>query len=105
MESEINMNKQAQSNIDEIGTRAGGKKRDNCHRHESGESNNGSSARLNSAVERGEELIANLGGKAEDRVKNADRAIREHPYQALAIAADLGALVALLLARGRKGGK
>ena len=56
-------------------------------------------ARLAAALERGKEVFGRVRQKAVEGAKAADEAVHEHPYQAIAIAAGVGALVGYLLAR------
>jgi ElaB/YqjD/DUF883 family membrane-anchored ribosome-binding protein len=55
-------------------------------------------ARLAAALERGKEIFGRVRQKAVQGAKAADEAVHEHPYQAIAIAAGVGALVGYLLA-------
>lgn len=55
--------------------------------------------RLAAALERGKELYGNAREKAVAGAKVADSAVRENPYQAIAIGVGVGALVGYLLAR------
>ena len=59
--------------------------------------------RLAAALERGREIAGDVRDKAVEGAKAADEAVREHPYQAIAIAAGIGALVGYLL--GRRGSR
>lgn len=58
--------------------------------------------RLTAAIERGkdkyQELYDDVREKAVDGTKAADVAVRENPYQAVAIGVGVGAMVGLLLA-------
>ena len=100
------MNKQTQPNINEMGALAGDKGEMMAAAADLANKTIGAArARLCSAMERGEELIVDLQNTTRNRLKNADRAIREHPYRTIAIAAGLGALLGLLLARGRNPGE
>ena len=55
--------------------------------------------RLTAAIEKGRETWDNVREGAVEQVKAADEVIREHPYQSLAIAFGLGALLGLLVSR------
>ena len=55
--------------------------------------------RLAAALERGKELYGKAREKAVAGAKAADSAVRENPYQAIAIGVGVGALVGYLLAR------
>jgi ElaB/YqjD/DUF883 family membrane-anchored ribosome-binding protein len=55
--------------------------------------------RLAAALESGKELIGRAREKAVERAKAADQVVRENPYQAIAIAFGVGAVIGFLLAR------
>jgi len=55
--------------------------------------------RLAAALERGREIAGDVRDKAIQGAKVADEAVREHPYQAIAIGVGIGALVGYLLGR------
>lgn len=55
--------------------------------------------RLAAALESGKVLYGRAKEKAVEGAKAADEAVREHPYQAIAIAVGVGALIGYLLAR------
>lgn len=96
------MNKHSQSNANETGTSADGKGAVKTAVTDlASETTGAARERLNSAMEKGEEVIAGLRECAADQAKSADRAIREHPYRTIAIAAGVGAIVGFLLARSR----
>src|SRR5256885_833606 len=59
--------------------------------------------RLNDAVATGKDLIADWKETTTDRVKAIDQALRERPYQTLAIVAGVGLLLGFLFARSRSG--
>ena len=59
--------------------------------------------RLAVALERGKELAGCVRDKAVAGAKATDEAVREHPYQAIAIGVGVGAILGYLLAR-RSGG-
>jgi ElaB/YqjD/DUF883 family membrane-anchored ribosome-binding protein len=68
----------------------------------SGEGGNGSREmrqRLSSAIETAKATYRRLEEKAITGAKAADKAIREHPYQSLGIAFELGLLVGVLVTR------
>ncbi len=56
-------------------------------------------SRLTSSIEKAKEMCARLQEQTVEATKAADRAVREHPYQAVGIAFGLGLLVGLLAAR------
>ncbi|HEV2436391.1 MAG TPA: DUF883 family protein [Verrucomicrobiae bacterium] len=55
--------------------------------------------RLAAALERGKEIYGRVKGKAVKGAKATDRVVREHPYQAIALGAGLGAVIGYLVAR------
>lgn len=55
--------------------------------------------RLNEALEHGKEIYGGLRGKVADCARAADVTVREHPYQGIAAAFGLGALLGFLLTR------
>ena len=55
--------------------------------------------RLNEALTAGKEAVARAQEKASQGMQAADQAIRSHPYQSVAVAFGLGALVGLLMTR------
>ena len=55
--------------------------------------------RLSAAIEKGRETWDDVQKGAVEGVKATDEVIREHPYQAIAIAFGLGALFGLLVTR------
>ena len=57
--------------------------------------------RLAAALERGKEIAGDVRDKAVAGAKATDKAVREHPYQAIGIALGVGALLGYLVARRR----
>jgi ElaB/YqjD/DUF883 family membrane-anchored ribosome-binding protein len=55
--------------------------------------------RLAAALERGKEIAGNVRDKAVAGAKAADEAVREHPYQAVAIGVGVGVLIGYFIAR------
>jgi ElaB/YqjD/DUF883 family membrane-anchored ribosome-binding protein len=55
--------------------------------------------RLAAALERGKEIAGRVRDKAVQGAKAADEAVHEHPYQAMALALGVGALIGYLAAR------
>jgi ElaB/YqjD/DUF883 family membrane-anchored ribosome-binding protein len=55
--------------------------------------------RLAAALERGKEVYGRVREKAVEGAKVADEAVHEHPYQAIAIALGVGAIIGYLAAR------
>ena len=56
--------------------------------------------RLAAALENTRDMYGRVREKAADGVKAADEAVREHPYQAIAIAIGVGAVIGYLAVRG-----
>ncbi len=54
--------------------------------------------RLATALERGKEMYGQVRVKAAEGVKATDEAVREHPYQAIAIGVGVGAIIGYLIA-------
>ncbi len=61
--------------------------------------------RLAAALESGKKIIGQVKDKAVEGAKATDEAVREHPYQALAVAFGVGAIAGYLISRrcSRKG--
>jgi ElaB/YqjD/DUF883 family membrane-anchored ribosome-binding protein len=55
--------------------------------------------RLAAALERGKEIYGRVREKAVEGAKAADEAVHEHPYQAIAIALGVGAILGYIVAR------
>ena len=55
--------------------------------------------RLAAALERAKEIAGRVREKAVEGAKATDEAVREHPYQAMAVAFGVGAIVGYLAAR------
>jgi ElaB/YqjD/DUF883 family membrane-anchored ribosome-binding protein len=55
--------------------------------------------RLTAALERAKEIAGQVRDKAVQGAKATDEAVREHPYQAMAIALGVGAVIGYLAAR------
>ncbi len=55
--------------------------------------------RLAAALESSKEIYGRVRDKAVEGAKAADQTVRENPYQAIAIALGVGALIGFLLAR------
>lgn len=62
--------------------------------------------RLAAALESGKEIYGRARDKAVEGAKGADRAVHEHPYEAIGIALGVGALLGYLVSRrcSRNGG-
>ena len=55
--------------------------------------------RLAAALESGKQIYGDVRDKAVEGAKAADKTVRENPYQAIAIALGVGALIGYLAAR------
>jgi ElaB/YqjD/DUF883 family membrane-anchored ribosome-binding protein len=55
--------------------------------------------RLTVALERSKQIYGRVREKTVEGAKAVDEAVHEHPYQAIAISAGIGALIGYLLAR------
>jgi ElaB/YqjD/DUF883 family membrane-anchored ribosome-binding protein len=55
--------------------------------------------RLAAALESGKQIYGNVRDKAVEGAKAADKTVRENPYQAIAIALGVGAVIGYLAAR------
>ena len=55
--------------------------------------------RLAAVLERGQEIYGRAREKAVEGAKVADKAVHEHPYQAIAIGVGVGALIGYLVSR------
>jgi ElaB/YqjD/DUF883 family membrane-anchored ribosome-binding protein len=55
--------------------------------------------RLAAALESGKEIYGRVREKAVEGVKAADQTVRENPYQAIAIALGVGAVIGFVVAR------
>lgn len=60
-------------------------------------------ASLESAIERAKLACQRLEEKTVAAAKAADKAVREHPYQALGVMFGVGILIGVLAARSRRG--
>jgi ElaB/YqjD/DUF883 family membrane-anchored ribosome-binding protein len=58
-------------------------------------------ARLAATIEKAKDVCETLEQKTVAAAKATDKAVREHPYQALGIAFGVGVLIGVLVARGR----
>ena len=57
--------------------------------------------RLRSAIDSGKYSFEHLRSAATQRAKQADKLVRENPYYAVGVAAGVGAIIGLLVARRR----
>ena len=55
--------------------------------------------RLAAALESGKKILGRVKDKAVEGAKATDEAVREHPYQAVAVAFGVGAIVGYLVSR------
>jgi ElaB/YqjD/DUF883 family membrane-anchored ribosome-binding protein len=58
-------------------------------------------AKLSAVIEKAQDLCERLQDQTTAAAKATDRAVREHPYQALGIAFGVGLLVGIIMARSR----
>jgi ElaB/YqjD/DUF883 family membrane-anchored ribosome-binding protein len=58
-------------------------------------------AKLESVIEKAKEVCERLQNQTTAAAKAADKALREHPYQAVGIAFGVGLLIGVLAARSR----
>jgi len=77
----------------------------NATAHVAGERVSEARSRLAAALERGKKTYGRAKAKAVAGAKAADEAVHEHPYQAIAIGAGLGAILGYLIARQCSRGK
>lgn len=61
-------------------------------------------AKLEAAIEKAKDACERLEEKTVAAAKATDKAVREHPYQAVGIAFGVGILIGVLVARCRRGG-
>jgi ElaB/YqjD/DUF883 family membrane-anchored ribosome-binding protein len=61
-------------------------------------------AKLEAAVEKAKAACESLQEKTAAAAKATDKAVREHPYQAVGIAFGIGILIGVLASRCRRGG-
>jgi ElaB/YqjD/DUF883 family membrane-anchored ribosome-binding protein len=59
-------------------------------------------ARLETATEKAKEVCKRLQEQTVAAAKATDKAVREHPYQAIGIAFGVGVLIGVLVARSRR---
>lgn len=59
-------------------------------------------ARLETATEKAKELCKRLQEETAAAAKATDKAVREHPYQAIGMAFAVGMLIGVLAARSRR---
>jgi ElaB/YqjD/DUF883 family membrane-anchored ribosome-binding protein len=59
--------------------------------------------KLESAIEKAKDACERLEEKTVAAAKAADKAVREHPYQAIGVAFGLGLLIGVLTMRRRRG--
>jgi len=94
------MNKQTQATSNDMGTLAeDARALMAANADVAGEKVGEARKRLAAALERGREIAGCVRDKAVEGVKAADEAVREHPYQAIAIGVGVGALIGFLVAR------
>jgi ElaB/YqjD/DUF883 family membrane-anchored ribosome-binding protein len=94
------MNKQTQSADNDLGTLAEDARALMAATADvAGDKVNEARKRLAAALESGKQIYGNVRDKAVEGAKAADKTVRENPYQAIAIALGVGALVGYLAAR------
>jgi ElaB/YqjD/DUF883 family membrane-anchored ribosome-binding protein len=59
-------------------------------------------AKLDAAVEKAKAVCERLQEQTVAAAKASDRAVREHPYQAIGIAFGVGVLIGVLVGRGNR---
>ena len=60
-------------------------------------------AKLESVIEKAKEVCERLQNQTTAAAKATDKAIREHPYQAVGIAFGVGVLLGVLVVQSRRG--
>ena len=94
------MNKQTQATSNDMGTLAeDARALMTATADVAGEKVGEARKRLAAALERGKEIYGRVKEKAVEGAKATDQAVREHPYQAMAVAFGVGALIGYLVAR------
>lgn len=100
MNNSDNMNKQRQAVSDDIGILAeDARALMTATAGVAGEEIGEARKRLAAALENGKEMYGRVRDRAVEGAKAADQTVREHPYQSIAIAIGVGALIGYLLAR------
>jgi ElaB/YqjD/DUF883 family membrane-anchored ribosome-binding protein len=94
------MNKETQATTNDMGTLAEDA-RDlmTATADVAGEKVSAARKRLAAALERAKEIAGNVRDKAVAGAKATDKAVHEHPYQAIAISVGVGAILGYLIAR------
>jgi ElaB/YqjD/DUF883 family membrane-anchored ribosome-binding protein len=94
------MNKETQSTTNDMGTLAEDA-RDlmTATADVAGEKVSAARKRLAAALERAKEIAGDVRDKAVAGAKATDKAVHEHPYQAIAIGVGVGAILGYLIAR------
>lgn len=69
-----------------------------CENHET----TGVRERLSAAIEKTKHACQRVQDQTAAAAKATDKAVREHPYQAIALAFGVGLLTAILIARSRR---
>ncbi len=94
------MNKQTQATSSDMGTLAeDARALMSATADVAGEKVGEARKRLAAALERAKEIAGRVRDKAVEGAKATDEAVREHPYQAMAVAFGVGAIVGYLAAR------
>ena len=96
----VNMNKQSQAIENDFGTLAeDARALMTATADVAGEKVGEARKRLAAALESGKEIYGRVREKAVEGVKAADQTVRENPYQAIAIALGVGAVIGFVVAR------
>ena len=94
------MNKQSQASENDLGTLAEDARALIAATADvAGEKVGEARKRLAAALESGKEIYGRVREKAVEGAKVADQTVRENPYQAIAIAVGVGAVIGFLVAR------
>ena len=100
MKASNTMDKQTQATSNDIGTLAEDARALMAATADvAGEKVSEARKRLAAALERGKEIYGRVKEKAVQGAKATDEAVREHPYQAMAVAFGVGAIIGYLVSR------
>jgi ElaB/YqjD/DUF883 family membrane-anchored ribosome-binding protein len=94
------MNKETQTTSNDMGTLAeDARELMTATADVAGEKVSAARKRLAAALERAKEIAGRVREKAVEGAKATDKAVHEHPYQAIAIGVGVGAILGYLIAR------